>query len=105
MPGAMALPIRSATVRSPRLIWVAIDVWNTIPAAWPNSYRVHWGETLTASGALVALANDYDNDGDNLAAVVVTGPAHGNLQFNANGTFTYTPNGVFVGALQLHPYD
>ncbi|HTO82192.1 MAG TPA: tandem-95 repeat protein, partial [Methylomirabilota bacterium] len=44
------------------------------------------------------LANDTDVDGDALTATLVTGPGHGTLVFNADGTFTYTPALNFNGA-------
>src|SRR5439155_128949 len=37
------------------------------------------------------LANDTDPDGDTKTAVLVSGPLHGTLTLNANGSFTYTP--------------
>ena len=37
------------------------------------------------------LANDTDADGNPLTAVLVSGPSHGTLVLNANGSFTYTP--------------
>ena len=41
------------------------------------------------------LANDTDADlpNDTLTAVLVAGPAHGNLTLNGNGTFSYTHDG------------
>ena len=44
------------------------------------------------------LANDTDGDGNPLTAAVVTGPAHGTLALNANGSFTYTPTANYNGA-------
>ena len=44
------------------------------------------------------LANDTDADGDALTAVVVSGPSHGTLTLNANGSFTYTPTAGYYGA-------
>ena len=41
--------------------------------------------------------NDSDPDGDALSYGVVTGPAHGTLVFNPNGTFTYTPAANYSG--------
>ena len=38
------------------------------------------------------LTNDADVDNDALSAVLVSGPAHGTLTLNANGSFTYTPD-------------
>jgi large repetitive protein len=49
------------------------------------------------SGPLGVLANDSDVDGDTLTAILVSGPSHGALQFNADGTFTYTPAHYFSG--------
>ena len=43
------------------------------------------------------LANDTDADGDLLTAALVTGPAHGAVTLNANGSFIYTPAAGFVG--------
>ena len=50
---------------------------------------------MTAPGV---LANDTDVDGATLTAVLVTGPAHGTLALNADGSFTYTPAANFNGA-------
>src|SRR5207249_3082628 len=44
------------------------------------------------------LGNDTDVDGDALTAVLVSGPAHGTLTLNPNGSFTYTPAANFNGA-------
>ena len=43
------------------------------------------------------LANDTDVDGDALTAVLVSGPAHGSLTLNADGSFTYTPSANYNG--------
>ena len=44
------------------------------------------------------LANDTDADGDALTAILVTGPAHGTLALNADGSFIYTPAANYNGA-------
>jgi VCBS repeat-containing protein len=44
------------------------------------------------------LANDSDLDGDALSAALGSGPAHGTLVLNANGSFTYTPAANFHGS-------
>src|SRR5439155_14878960 len=50
--------------------------------------------TVTAPGV---LGNDTDVDSAVLTAVVVTGPSHGALTLNTNGSFTYTPAANFNG--------
>ena len=44
------------------------------------------------------LANDTDPDGDALTVSGVTGPGHGNVAINPNGTIAYTPDAGFTGA-------
>ena len=50
--------------------------------------------TVAAPGV---LGNDSDVDGVSLTAVLVTGPAHGTLTLNADGSFTYTPAANYNG--------
>ena len=51
---------------------------------------------MPASGGL--LANDSDVDpSTTLTAVLVTGPAHGTLTLNPDGSFTYVPDANFNG--------
>ena len=61
-----------------------------------------WTEALTP--AQIAglwrsgvMANDTDDDGSSLSASLVTGPTHGTLNFNADGSFQYTPHANFSG--------
>jgi VCBS repeat-containing protein len=53
------------------------------------------GFTTVSNAALQGtsvLGNDTDPDGDDLTAVLVSGPANGAVVLNPDGTFTYTPN-------------
>src|SRR5213075_2306590 len=50
--------------------------------------------TVIAPGV---LANDSDVDGDPLSAVLVTGPSHGTLTLNSDGSFSYLPALNFNG--------
>jgi VCBS repeat-containing protein len=51
--------------------------------------------TIAAAGV---LGNDSDGEGSALHAVLVSGPAHGTLTLNADGSFTYTPAADYNGA-------
>ena len=46
---------------------------------------------LTVNAASGVLANDSDADGDALTVSLLSGPAHGTVSLNADGSFTYTP--------------
>ena len=61
-----------------------------------DSYTVLEDRTLTVAKPGV-LANDFDVDGDALQAVFVSGPAHGTLVLNANGSFSYVPAANYFG--------
>src|SRR5262249_49435750 len=56
--------------------------------------EVIYNAPLPMSGV---LGNDTDPDGDLLHALLVTGPAHGTVTLNPDGTFTYTPSPNFNG--------
>ncbi|HEY2411242.1 MAG TPA: tandem-95 repeat protein [Pirellulaceae bacterium] len=69
---------------------------NTAPTAQNDSYSTNEDATLTVTANGV-LANDSDINSDPLTAAVITPPTNGTLNFNSNGTFTYTPDADFVG--------
>src|SRR6185436_17142497 len=50
--------------------------------------------TVIAPGV---LANDSDVDGDPLSTILVSGPSHGTLTLNSNGSFSYMPALNFNG--------
>ncbi|MDR7090925.1 retention module-containing protein [Cellvibrio fibrivorans] len=68
---------------------------NDAPVTVADSITVNEGGTATLleSGATSVLANDSDAENSPLSAILVSGPAHGTLTLNANGTFSYTHNG------------
>ncbi|OYT86707.1 MAG: hypothetical protein CFE46_14695 [Burkholderiales bacterium PBB6] len=73
-----------------------LTVANPAPTAGNDTLTV--AEDGSASGSV--LTNDSDPDGDTLSVdtTPVTGPAHGTLVLNANGSYTYTPDANFNGA-------
>ena len=48
------------------------------------------------------LANDTDVEGDALTPVVVSGPSHGTVTLNADGSFTYTPDAELLRPRLVH---
>ena len=69
---------------------------NDAPVAVNDSYSTNEDTPLTVNAPGV-LGNDTDVDGDSLTAVLVTGPTHGTLTLNSNGSFTYTPTANYNG--------
>ena len=76
---------------------ITVNAVNDAPIAAADSYSVDEDATLNVAATGV-LGNDSDIDGDALAAVLVSGPAHGSLTLNADGSFNYTPDANFNGA-------
>lgn len=67
------------------------------PVANPDSYETYEDEVLDI-GVPGVLGNDTDSDGNPLTAVIVTGPSHGTLALQLNGSFRYTPAANFHGS-------
>lgn len=70
---------------------------NVAPTASPDTYSVNEDNGLTVNAAMGVLANDNDPSGGTAAAVLDTGPAHGTITLNSDGSFTYTPETNFNG--------
>jgi Ca2+-binding RTX toxin-like protein len=74
---------------------------NEAPVAAADSYTTAEDNVLSVSAANGVLKNDTDPDNipgghqDPMSAVLVSGPAHGTLVLNADGSFVYTPDANF----------
>ena len=94
------------SVRRTTLVMAAIGLiaaWSgpanaAAPVAVNDSYSTARNTPLTKNAAAGVLANDTDADGNALTAVIQKTTSSGTLQFNADGSFTYTPNREFSGA-------
>jgi VCBS repeat-containing protein len=69
---------------------------NDAPVAAGDSYNTNEDTTLNV-GAPGVLGNDTDVEGDTLSAVLASGPAHGTLNLNEEGSFAYTPDANYAG--------
>ncbi|MDM8530221.1 Ig-like domain-containing protein [Anaerolineales bacterium HSG25] len=75
---------------------VTPPVINHAPVANNDSYQTTLNTPLSV-GASGVLGNDSDANHDSLVATLVSGPSHGSLSFNGNGSFSYTPQTGFTG--------
>ena len=66
---------------------------NNAPVATDDDYTID--EDVVLNGDV--LANDIDTDFDPLTVVLVTPPAHGTLDLQPDGGFTYTPDPGYTG--------
>src|SRR5207248_651102 len=62
-----------------------------------DSYATNEDTALTVAAPGV-LGNDTDVDSATLTAILVSGPAHGTLTLNSNGSFGYTPAANYNGS-------
>jgi VCBS repeat-containing protein len=71
---------------------------NTAPVAVADTGYVATEDTaLTVDALNGLLANDTDLNGDALTVALQSGPAHGSLTLNADGSFSYTPVANYNG--------
>ncbi|RZL00316.1 MAG: tandem-95 repeat protein, partial [Rubrivivax sp.] len=75
-------------------VTLTVNAVNDAPAAVNDSASVNEDGVLNGGSV---LANDTDAEGDSLSAVLVSGPTHGSLNFNSDGSYTYTPTANFNG--------
>ena len=75
---------------------------NITVGAAPNSPPNAVNDTATTATSTPVSGdvsgNDGDPNGDTLSFALASGPAHGSVIVNANGTYTYTPTAGYAGA-------
>ena len=71
-------------------------IGNSVPVAVNDTYTTSEDTPLNVAADGV-LGNDTDANSDPLTAAKETDPTHGILSFNADGSFTYTPNAGWSG--------
>jgi uncharacterized repeat protein (TIGR01451 family) len=69
---------------------------NDAPVAVNDTYSTTEDTPLSVSAPGI-LANDTDADTNTLTAALVSGPTHGTLTLNADGSFSYTPATNYTG--------
>ncbi len=70
---------------------------NQGPVATSDAYTTPYETTLTVIAPGV-LSNDHDPDGQDLQALLLVGPAHGQLTLGTNGQIDYVPDAGYSGS-------
>lgn len=79
------------------VVEILVNPVNDAPVSQNDEYVTDEDQQLVISTAAGVLANDSDVDGDTLQVTLDVGPEHGNLVFNPDGSFTYTPDENYNG--------
>ena len=80
---------------------IHVDPVPDAPDAVDDVFEVIQDQLRNVDPAHGVLSNDHDSDGDRLAAVLVTGPSHGQLLLREDGSLQYVPAPGFLGADQF----
>lgn len=78
-------------------VTIAVAPLNDPPFTFADAYTVNEDVVLIRNAALGVLANDFDDEGDPFTAALDSGPSHGEFEFNADGSFMYTPDANYFG--------
>jgi VCBS repeat-containing protein len=75
---------------------ISVTVANVNEAPVANADSASGSEDIPVTGNV--LANDTDVENNSLTATLVTGPVHGSLTLNGDGSYSYIPNADWNGA-------
>lgn len=93
--------VGGAVVEVSQPIDVRIEVSDSLPEAFAESYSLHVGTPLSRSSINGVLTNDRDPNGDPVMAQLVNSTSNGVLNFQSDGSFTYRPGLAFKGVDQF----
>jgi VCBS repeat-containing protein len=90
---ATAVELNTGATNSQPFAFVWSYTANQPPIATANAYTTTEGVAVSGNAITdnTGAGVDSDPDGDPLAASLVSGPLHGTLVLNSNGSFAYTP--------------
>ncbi|MFW6169280.1 MAG: Ig-like domain-containing protein, partial [Planctomycetota bacterium] len=78
---------------------ITVHAVNDPPVAMDDAYEVDEDDTLSVeTPGVLENDTDVDNEPEELTAVRVSGPSHGTLTLNADGSFVYQPDQDYFGA-------
>ncbi|MBA3957346.1 MAG: tandem-95 repeat protein, partial [Parachlamydiaceae bacterium] len=73
---------------------ITLSAVNDTPVAVVDAFSGNEDSIISGN----VLTNDSDVEGSSLTAILVSGPQHGTLTLNANGSFSYTPHANYNGS-------
>jgi|GEM_PF-5040054 len=76
---------------------IVVTPVNDDPVGTNDAYATAEDTSLVVDAVSGVLSNDSDAEDDSLVAVIASQPTNGNVNLNADGSFTYTPNSNFSG--------
>ncbi len=71
---------------------ITVTPVNDPPVATADTYTTAEDTSLVVAASSGVLSNDTDVENDPLTTILVTGPSHGEITLNSDGSFSYVPN-------------